>query len=120
VKNGKGELDLKNDNDDQIIENMRCRLLKNFLDLFVLSQLEKAPMSGYDLINFVHKRFDIMLSAGTAYSILYRLERQRLVTAEWRKRERVYILTEKGKHSIQVVTKEIDQLQNFLSLLLRK
>lgn len=41
--------------------------------------MDGNPLSGYDVIMFVHKKFGILLSSGTVYSVLYSMERNGLV-----------------------------------------
>lgn len=73
--------------------------MRNFLDALILLELKESPLSGYDVISFVHKRFGVLVSSGTVYSCLYHLEREGLIKGEWFPRKRVYTLTDKGKKS---------------------
>jgi len=73
----------------QIVENLRGRVIKSFLDILILSQLKKTPMSGYDLIAFIHKKFDLLVSSGTVYSTLYSMERAELIKGVFDERRRV-------------------------------
>lgn len=97
-----------------ILERLRKKAVKNFMDILILTELRNRPLSGYDVIGLIHKRFDILLSSGTAYSLLYSLERDGLIKGDWNHRKRVYSLTEKGEQNIRVVTKANDEVQNFL------
>jgi DNA-binding PadR family transcriptional regulator len=85
------------ESDDEVLRKMHRRVVKCFLDVLVLLELRDNPLSGYDVISFVHKRFNVLLSSGTAYSCLYYLEREGLIRSEWARRKRVYKLTEKGQ-----------------------
>jgi len=63
-----------------ILRKMNERTIKNFMDILILAQLrEGLPMSGYDFIAFIHKKFRILMSPGTVYSVLYSLERDGLI-----------------------------------------
>ena len=62
----------------------------------------------------IHKRFGILVSSGTVYSLLYSLERDSLIKGVWNQRKRVSTLTEKGEHNIKVITKANGEIQSFL------
>lgn len=86
-----------------IVENLRRRTIKNFMDMLVLAELQEKPLSGYDIITLIHKRFNVLVSSGTVYSLLYSLERKGLVNAEMDQRKRVYTLTAKGEQILETV-----------------
>jgi DNA-binding PadR family transcriptional regulator len=60
-------------------------------------------MGGYDVMGFIHKEFNTLLSSGTIYSFLYSLERDGLIKGAYSRRKRVYMLTEKGKNKIKTL-----------------
>jgi DNA-binding PadR family transcriptional regulator len=102
-----------------IVENLRRRTIKTFMDILVLAELKAKPLSGYDIITLIHKRFNVLVSSGTVYSLLYSLERKGLVTAKMDQRKRVYTLTDKGERTLETVWRangEINSLvQNLIS-----
>ena len=103
----------------KIVENLRRRAIKTFMDMLILAELQEKPLSGYDIIGLVHKRFNVLVSSGTVYSLLYSLERKGLVVADLENRKRVYTLTDKGKQTLETVGRangEINGLvQNLIS-----
>jgi DNA-binding PadR family transcriptional regulator len=103
----------------KIVENLRRRTIKTFMDMLILTELQEKPLSGYDIISLIHRRFDVLVSSGTVYSLLYSLERKGLVTADLDSRKRVYTLTEKGEQIVETVGRangEINGLvQNLIS-----
>jgi DNA-binding PadR family transcriptional regulator len=103
----------------KIVENLRRRTIKTFMDMLILAELQEKPLSGYDIISLVHRRFNVLVSSGTVYSLLYSLERKGLVTADMDQRKRVYTLTEKGEQTLETVGRanvEINGLvQNLIS-----
>ncbi|MCW4034182.1 MAG: PadR family transcriptional regulator [Candidatus Bathyarchaeota archaeon] len=103
----------------KIVENLRRRAIKTFMDMLILSELREKPLSGYDIIGLVHKRFNVLVSSGTVYSLLYSLERKGLVIADLDNRKRVYTLTDKGAETLETVGRanaEINGLvQNLIS-----
>jgi DNA-binding PadR family transcriptional regulator len=86
-----------------IVKDLRRKALKAFMDIVVLAELQKKPSSGYDIIGFIHKRFDVLVSSGTVYSLLYSLERNGLVKAEMDNRKRTYKLTIKGEQTLETI-----------------
>ncbi|MDH5686339.1 MAG: PadR family transcriptional regulator [Candidatus Bathyarchaeota archaeon] len=76
---------------------LRRRLVKNFLDVLVLIELQNTHLSGYDVMTLVYRRFRILLGSGSVYSLLYRMEREGLIAGTWIERRRIYGLTDKGK-----------------------
>jgi len=81
-------------------EKLRRRVIKNFMDILVLTEMKRRSMSGYDVIGLIHKRFDVLVSSGTVYSLLYSLERDGWIKATDNRGKRVYALTEKGERDI--------------------
>lgn len=71
-------------------------------------------MSGYDIISYIHKRYSILMSSGTIYSLLYSLERNGLIKGVQNQRKRVYKLTEKGEQNTEIVAKANEEIQSFL------
>ena len=87
----------------KIVEKLRRRTIKTFMDMLILGELQEKPLSGYDIIGLIHKRFNVLVSSGTVYSLLYSLERKGLVAADMEHRKRVYTLTEKGEQTLKTV-----------------
>ena len=81
----------------KILKKMHERIIKNFMDIIIMTELRNGSLSGYDVISYIHNKFNLLVSSGTVYSLLYSLERNCLVEGTWDERKRVYKLTEKGK-----------------------
>jgi DNA-binding PadR family transcriptional regulator len=85
------------------------------MDVLVLAMLKNnSSMSGYDVIAHIHKKFGILVSPGTVYSLLYSLERDGLIRGVWNQRKRVYALTEKGEQAIETIQNANDRIHVFL------
>lgn len=97
-----------------IVENLRRRAIKTFMDMLILAELQDKPLSGYDIIGLVHRRFDVLVSSGTVYSLLYSLERNGLVIADMDNRKRVYTLTSKGEQTLETVAHANGEIQGLL------
>jgi len=98
----------------ELVENLRRRVIQNFMDILILTELKKGSLSGYDVISLVHEKFGILMSSGTVYSLLYSLEREDWIRGAWNQRKRVYELTEKGKDHIQTITRANDEVKDLL------
>jgi DNA-binding PadR family transcriptional regulator len=103
----------------KILRKMHERIIKNFMDIIILAELRKGPMSGYDVISFIHNKFNLLVSSGTVYSLLYSLERNGLIEGTWNERKRVYRLTEKGAKTIETILSANDKIKNFITGLLK-
>ena len=102
-----------------MLEELRRRVIKNFTDILILTELrKKRSLSGYDIIGLIHKRYGTLLSSGTVYSLLYSMERDGLINGVQNSRKRVYTLTEKGEQNIKVITKANAEIQSLLRTML--
>ena len=76
-------------------------------------------MSGYDIITLILERYGIFLSAGSVYSMLHVMEREKLIRGCWDGRRRVYILTEKGEALAETVPTLSGTIQNLVLSILK-
>lgn len=91
--------------ESETAEQIRERLIKEFLDTLILVKLTKGrPLSGYDIIALVRYEFGILLSAGTVYSVLHSMETEGLIVSASEGRTNVYFLTDKGKETIKAIS----------------
>jgi len=88
---------------NRISQSIQRRIAKDFMDVIILLEIIKAPLSGYDVVKIIHRRFNLLISPGTVYSTLYSLERKGLIKGVKRDRKRVYVLTRKGEDLINSV-----------------
>jgi DNA-binding PadR family transcriptional regulator len=103
----------------KILKKMHERIIKNFMDIIILAELRNGPLSGYDVISFIHNKFHLLVSSGTVYSLLYSLERNALIEGTWNERKRVYQLTEKGRKTIETILSANDKIKSFITNLLK-
>jgi DNA-binding PadR family transcriptional regulator len=84
-----------------------------------LAKLRRSSaLSGYDAMEFVQKKFGLLLSSGTVYSLLYSMERNDLIRGEWIDGKRKYVLTEVGMGKIDAVLNSKEDIQRFMQTLL--
>lgn len=81
------------------MKSMRERYVKEFLDIIILSILRNEPRCGFDIIQFINKNFDVLLSAGSVYPILHSLKKKNFLKTKKDRRKIVYTITERGKRS---------------------
>lgn len=98
--------------------DIRDHLVKSFLDIIVLSMLKQNASHGYALIADIHKRFDVLLSPGTLYPLLYSLEKQGLISIEQEGRRKNYLLTERGLiQADRVISTYSNQIRDLLKFI---
>jgi DNA-binding PadR family transcriptional regulator len=102
----------------EIIPDLDLRLIHDFMDVLILKVLRNDTCAtGYSLIRYFHQRFHIIVSSGTVYSKLYRLERQGFLEGTSDGRRRVYRLTKRGEDYLSTVrTNEKRNHAAFLSI----
>ena len=103
----------------RILKKMHEKVIKSFMDAIIMAELQNGPISGYDVISFIHNKFGFLVSSGTVYSLLYSLERNSLVEGVWVERKRVYKLTEKGAKTIETIINSQDKIKSFLTTILK-
>ena len=103
----------------RILKKMHERIIKNFMDIIIITELRNGSLSGYDVISYIHNKFNLLVSSGTVYSLLYSLERNGLVEGVWEERKRVYKLTEKGEKTIDTLLSASDKIKGFMANILK-
>jgi PadR family transcriptional regulator len=103
---------------------MRGDVLKNHLELLVLTALRGGPGYGYSLIRELRERSggEFELLEGSIYPALHRLERDGLVTSTWSevggRRRRVYRLSRKGRSALTEQERDWRRFENAMNLVL--
>ncbi len=93
-------------------DDLRKRVVRNFMDILILEEIRRGMMSGYDVMAYLQKKFGVSLSSGTVYGILYSMERQKLIEGFLIDNKRMYRFTE-NKETAKLL-KAYEPLQNFL------
>src|SRR3989442_1841522 len=90
------------------------RMVKSFLDLFVLSLLDNGGKHGYEIMRELKTKTGAHIGAGTLYPLLYELEERRLVAGEWmsstRRSRRVYRSSDQGEKKHDQTIYGLDKL----------
>jgi transcriptional regulator len=82
-------------------------VVQGTLDLLILSTLRAGPMHGWGISQRIHERSGqtVLVTTGSLYPALHRLERKRLIKATWKqsennRRARYYSLTPRGEAAL--------------------
>ena len=105
--------------DNKFVLEEKRKLLKAFSDIAILDELTKGePLSASDIIVFFHKNYDIRMSPGTLYSILYKLERRGYIKVISDKKTRLYVLADSGRTALDSLQARLEEIQSFIISLL--
>jgi len=103
---------------------MRGDVLKNHLELLVLTALKSGRGHGYSIIRAIRERSggEFELLEGSLYPVLHRLERNRLVTSSWTevggRKRRVYRLSRKGRTVVGEQQRDWRRFEQAMNLVL--
>ena len=103
----------------RILKKMHERIIKNFMDIIIMTELRNGSLSGYDVISYIHNKFNLLVSSGTVYSLLHSLEGNGLVEGVWEERKRDYKLTAKGDNTIDTLLGASDKIKGFMANILK-
>jgi DNA-binding PadR family transcriptional regulator/DNA-directed RNA polymerase subunit RPC12/RpoP len=95
------------------------KFVKQNLEKIVLSLLEQQPLSGYDIIKAIFQRFDIPVSHGRVYPLLYSLEGRGVLKGAIEggaKVKKVYSLTPQGIDILKSKSEEFATVKKHLGL----
>jgi DNA-binding PadR family transcriptional regulator len=79
------------------VDKIAERHLKTCLDIVIMAILTGGSTHGYKIIATLHKEFGILLSPGSLYPTLHRLEDDKLIESTLDKGKVVYRVTSAGK-----------------------
>ena len=101
-------------------QKLKLELRRGVLILAVLSELREEHY-GYSLRkNLMNKGLEI--DEGTLYPLIRRLEKQGLLTSEWReenkRKKRFYLLSEVGQSTLIKLTSDWRQTESVLNIIL--
>ena len=80
------------------------RIIKTNLEIVILCILRNNPMCGYDIIKSIFEKYDIFLSQGTVYPLLYSLKDQGILQAEFDRgnmRSKIYTISTEGEEIVK-------------------
>ncbi len=97
------------DDGHDVINN---EIRKGFLKLIVLSIINKHPSHGYDIIHEIEKKShgNWIPSPGSVYPVLEYLESKGYISMEEIERKKVYTMTKKGEHVLELMKEKRRQV----------
>jgi DNA-binding PadR family transcriptional regulator len=102
-----------------IFRKLYRKIIKTFLDIVIMKELnDGSPMSGHDVIRFIHKKHNLFMSSGTIYSLLFSLERNGLIKGQKTQRKRIYKLTSQGEENLKNVLNAEEEIQTLVTKVL--
>ncbi len=102
------------------MERLRNKITKEVLWLYILRLLKERPMYAYELKERIKEAFEFEPATVSSYVVLYKLEKEGYVTAEWQESQtgkpsrKYYTLTPEGEKLLQ---KGIEFLEEMVSKL---
>ena len=99
------------------------RIIKTNREVFIMYSLLEKQMCGYDIIKEIFSRCDVFLSQGTVYPILYTLEEEGLLHAEYSKgdmRSKKYSLTPRGREAAEKDVEDFAKALEQISFLVKR
>ena len=107
------------------LDKEAASILQGTLDMLVLRSLQLEPMHGWGITERIEQWSEEVLCVGqgTLYPALYRLERQGLITSDWRttennRRARYYALTPAGRKHLAQEIKDWQRMARAINLVL--
>jgi PadR family transcriptional regulator, regulatory protein PadR len=102
-------------------------ILQGTLDLLILKTLTLEPMHGWGIAQRIQQvsKDVLQVQQGSLYPALYRLERKRLIQAEWgasenNRRAKYYALTQAGREQLEKETADWKRLAAAVALILQR
>jgi DNA-binding PadR family transcriptional regulator len=97
------------------------RSVKGFMDVIVLKELGKGNSIGaHEIRALIYKKFHVLISSGTIYSLLYSMKRDGFIEGIIEGRKRVYRLTDEGKGTLENISESIDKIILLIKAILEK
>jgi PadR family transcriptional regulator, regulatory protein PadR len=90
----------------------KLEFLRGTLDVLILKALVWGPLHGYAITSLIRRQSDdaLLVEEGTLYPALWRLEKKRLLEAEWgvsdnNRKAKFYRLTPEGRRQLRLEVK---------------
>jgi PadR family transcriptional regulator, regulatory protein PadR len=107
--------------------NSSTEILQGTLDLLILKTLALEPMHGWGIAQRIQQisKEVLQVQQGSLYPALYRLERKRLIQAEWgasenNRRAKYYSITHAGREQLEKELAQWERLSSAVQLILQR
>jgi PadR family transcriptional regulator, regulatory protein PadR len=108
------------------MEPEKSDLLQGTLDMLILKVVAMGPIHGYAISKRIQQvsKDALRIQQGSLYPALHRLERRKLLCAEWREAEsgreaKFYALTAAGRKQLGVEESDWERLSEAIRLVMR-
>jgi len=100
--------------DPELLMQMNERIVKNFLDMLILVELKRGPLSHSKLASVFSKRFGEIVDFSLVDSNLNFLEKEGLIMSRKAKSSKAYALTMKGEEKVRAFLNSKDKILGLL------
>jgi transcriptional regulator len=108
------------------MESEKSDLLQGTLDMLILKVVALGPIHGYAISKRIQQvsKDALQIQQGSLYPALHRLEKRKLLCAEWREAEsgreaKFYSLTAAGRKQLGVEESDWERLSEAIRLVMR-
>jgi DNA-binding PadR family transcriptional regulator len=77
------------------------RFVKEYLDIIVLSLIASRPMCGIEILDVIHREFNVLLSPGTIYPLLHKLKNDGFLEREYVIKKKIYKIARGNEKNIR-------------------
>jgi DNA-binding PadR family transcriptional regulator len=103
------------------LSEMKRRILNACLDKAIMAEMaQRSAFGAKEIIDFFEKKFNIRISPGTIYPILYKLEKTGYIRKLPNRIKKFYELTDSGKKSLENLQDNMVEVYGFLADLVNK
>jgi DNA-binding PadR family transcriptional regulator len=95
------------------------RFVKEYLDIIVLSLIASKPMCGIEILDVIHREFNVLLSPGTIYPLLHKLRAEGLLEREYIIKKKIYRVAKGNEKNISNILDEHLIANEFLNEFLK-
>ena len=105
--------------ESELLIQMNERIVKNFLDMLILIELKRGPLSYSELASVFRKRFGEIVDFSLVDLNLNFLEKEGLIMSRKAKSSKAYALTTKGEEKVRAFLNSKNKILGlFLNLFL--
>jgi DNA-binding PadR family transcriptional regulator len=105
---------------DRFTRRYRRGFINSLLEYIIISNISDTAMCGYDILAFVHDRFNVLLSPGQVYPVIDCLAKDGIIQKQAEGRRVMLKLTSSGKLLLKAWKHEHVLMQLQLNDLLAK
>jgi len=111
---------------DGLSRNARAQLYKGVLEMALLCLLQGDSQYGLKILELLRGEAGLNIAEGTLYPLLYRLEKQAWIKADWRHEQeashprKYYTLTRKGHTELSAQLRDWNAMTRKLGVFLKR